>query len=466
MTKLIQRHAGVTGLTPSAPHRLARAALLLAVMALPDAVGAQGLRLAPPAGAVLAEPRSADFIVAVVNSTPITNHEVRQRLASLERQLARQGTTPPSRQVLARQVLERLINEKAQLQVAVEAGIKVDDAAVDQAELSVARQNQLQVSELRRQLTREGLDVASFREELRDQLILIRLREREVAARVRVSEGDIDDYLREQRGNPDPAAMEINLAQILVEVPENAPAAKVEELRQRAVTLTQRARGGEDFATLARTYSDAPDRLKNSGELGLRGANRYPELFLQATQALAAGAIADPVRSDAGFHVLKVIEKRQAGEPGMTVTQSHARHILLRPGPQLTEAAAREKLADLRRRVATGRVDFASLAREHSQDGSARDGGDLGWTNPGQFVPEFEEAMDRLAPGEISEPVISRFGVHLIQLLERRNTQLTPAQQRDVVRNIVREKKLEESFLDWARDVRARAYVEFREEPR
>ena len=192
----------------------------------------------------------------------------------------------------------------------------------------------------------------------------------------------------------------------------------------------------------------------------------YPALFTEATRTLAAGGIAGPLRSDAGFHILRVVEKRQASLPGMTVTQSRARHILLRPGPQLSESAARERLADFRRRVLARQADFAALAREFSQDGSARNGGDLGWASPGQFVPEFEEVMNGLQPGQISEPLISRFGVHLIQLLERRETTLSAREQREIVRNLVREKKLDEAYQTWAEELRGRAYVELREPPR
>lgn len=452
---------------------------LLVAAVLPLGALAQGLRqpgrpgLTAPAPALLPAPaaapsgnQSADYIVAVVNTEPITNHEVQQAAARLEAQLQRAGGAMPPREVLLREVLERLISEKAQLQLAAETGIKIDDAAVDQAELTIARQNQLSVDELRRQLRRDGIDPQQFRADLRKQLTLTRLREREVAARVQVTEADVDAFLREQAENAANAGSAlINLAQILVEVPETAGAAKVEELRQKAEDLARKARTGADFAALARESSDAPDAKRTGGELGLRPTDRYPELFVQATANANPGAVIGPVRSGAGWHVLKVLEKRQPSAADMTVVQTHARHILLRPGPRLTEAQARAQLADLRSRIVRGQADFATLAKEYSQDGSAREGGDLGWANPGQFVPEFEEALDRLQPGEISEPVISRFGVHLIQLLERREKKLSPQEQREVARNLAREKKLDEDYANWARDVRSRAYVELREPP-
>jgi peptidyl-prolyl cis-trans isomerase SurA len=411
-----------------------------------------------------ATPRQADFIVAVVNSEPVTNNEVRARMARAEAQLAQQGGAMPPRDLLAREVLERIILERVQLQQAKEAGIKVDDFAVSQAEQGVARQNSMSVDELYRRLGRDGMGKERFREELRNQLLLQRLREREVEARVKVSDLDIDQYLREQQAGTDATAMEINLGHVLVLVPENASPAEVAARQARAQRAADKVRAGEDFAAVAREFSDAPEGQRNAGQLGLRPADRYPELFVNSTLGLAVGSIVGPVRSPAGFHVLKVIERVTAGLP-TTVMQNHARHILLRTGPQLSESAAAARLAEYRRRVQAGLADFGALAREHSQDGSAKDGGDLGWATPGRYVPEFEQALNALAPGDISEPVVSRFGVHLIQLLERRQAKLTQREQRDMARDTVREKKLDEAYATWAQELRGRAYVEYRDPP-
>jgi peptidyl-prolyl cis-trans isomerase SurA len=440
-------------------------------LALNLPAAAQGLRVAPPPGGFPAarpadnSPRSADYIVAVVNSEPITNNEVRSRMSRLERQFAQQGQGVPPRAQFARQLLERLITEKAQLQHARETGIKVDEALVDQAEQNLARQNQIEVAELRRRIAADGITPPQFREELRNQIVLTRLRERELESRVKINELDVDQFLREQQqASNDPATQEINLAHILVGVPENANEAQITGLRAKAQRVQERARAGEDFAKLAGEASDAPGAAANGGQVGLRTADRYPPLFVQAIQNLPEGGVSDIVRSGAGFHVIKVIEKRKGGFTG-AVVQSRARHILLRPGPQLTETAAVQRLAELKRRVQAGHADFAQLAREFSQDASARNGGDLGWANPGMFVPEFEDAMASLAPGQIADPVISRFGVHLIQLLERRQATLTEREKRDLARNLVREKKLDEAYVQWAQDIRGRAYVEFREPP-
>jgi peptidyl-prolyl cis-trans isomerase SurA len=258
--------------------------------------------------------------------------------------------------------------------------------------------------------------------------------------------------------------VQLNLAQILVAVPDFASKEQVQALRKRAERALVRARAGEDFAALVREFSDTTD-FSNGGQFGLREASRYPELFVEATRNLAVGEVSEPVRSPAGFHVLKVIEKGSAELPTAAVIQSHARHILLVPNAQLSESQARQKLAEFKKRIVSGQADFATLAKENSQDGSAAQGGELGWASPGMFVPEFEAAMNRLAPGDVSDPVVSRFGVHLIQLLERRKATLTKAQQRDAVRALLREKKYEDAYRTWAQELRGRTYVEMREPP-
>lgn len=408
--------------------------------------------------------QQADYIVAVVNAEPITRSELLLRVARARAQLTQQGVPLPTPEELARQVLERLIGEKAQLQMAAENGLRVEEEAIDQAEQNVARQNQIDVAELRRRVQADGLDPSRFRAELRDQIALTRLREREVDARVKVSDLEVDQYLREQRSNSDLAGLELDLAQIMVEVPEAATPPQAQALQARAQRALERARAGADFSALIKEVSDGMER-KSGASMGLRSADRYPTLFVQAIQGQDKGAIVGLVRSPAGFHILKVVDKRSAGLPPSAVTQHHARHILLRPGPQLTQAEAVARLADFKKRIQSGQADFAALAKEQSQDGSAKDGGDLGWAAPGQFVPEFEEVMMGLAPGQISEPMVSRFGVHLIQLTERREVPLTLREQRELVRSVVREKKLEDAYVTWTQDVRGKAYVEFREPP-
>ncbi len=428
-------------------------------------VEAQGLQLQSSQSLSLPAPvgtRQVDFVVALVNSEPITNSELQAELQRVQQQLALQRRPLPDKNELARQVLERLIGDQIQLQLAKQSGIRIDEAAVDLAEQNVARQNQLSVADMRRQLVAEGVSMPQFRTQLRNQLTLTRLRERELEPRGRVTELEIDQYLREAQSNSGPTTQQINLAQILVAVPDDASDAQVATLRARAEALLARIRAGEDFNNLARTASDAPDR-SNGGQLGMRTSDRYPSLFVDATQALALGEVSALVRSGAGFHLLKVMERQDANLPPATVMQTRSRHILLRPGPQLSEAAARDRLLGYRGQIQAGQADFAALARQHSEDSSAAQGGDLGWANPGMFVPEFEQIMNRLAPGQVGEPLVSRFGVHLIEVLERRRVETSQREQREAVRGLLRDKKLEEAYLLWAQDQRSRAYVELRE---
>lgn len=430
---------------------------------------AQSLRLSSELAQVGRAPgpvttRTVDYIVALVNSEPVTNSDVRQRLQRVEQQYAQRGVALPPRPELARLVLEQLVAERAQQQEAAERGVRVDEASLAQAEQAIAAQNQLSPEEFRRRVAAEGMDINRLRNELRGQILLQRVREREVERQVKVSESDIDAFLREQGAN-NPGNLELSLGHVLVQVPESASAARVGELQARAQGVADRARSGTDFAELARTYSDAPEG-KQGGEFGWRSAARLPELFVESTRTLAIGGIAGPVRSAAGFHVLKLIDRRQSGSPEFTVTQTRVRHILLRTGPQLDQNGAVARLNQFRQQMASGQASFETLAREHSQDGSAGQGGDLGWAAPGQFVPEFEEAMDQLRPGEISAPLVSRFGVHLIRVDERRDSVLSAREQREVARARLKEQKAEAVLQSWAQDVRARAFVEYREEPR
>ena len=456
-----------------------RSILTLACLAtLATASGAQGTgitdimragpRLAPAPTAAPRAPaanvqRSAEYIVALVNSEPITNTEVQARAVRILRDNPEAARY--SRQELMRLVLERLINERAQMQVAKEQGIRIDDIAIDQAEQTVARNNQVSVAELRRRVTEEGLSQDQFRRELREQLTLIRLRDREIENKIKITDVEVDQFIRDQRGGTNAAIPpNINIAQLLVAVPESASDADVAKLQQRAQSLAQRARAGEDFTKLVQEFSDSPDRA-SGGAIGMRSAERYPPVLVEATQSTPVNGIAGPIRSAAGFHVLKLLAKSQPGSSDAAVTQTQVRHILLLNDPKRTTAESIAKLNQFKQQLQSGTSDFAALARDNSQDGSAKDGGDLGWARPGQFVPEFEEAMNRLAPGQVSDPVVSRFGVHLIQVVARRDAKLSQAEQREAARAMLRQKRIAEATETWAQEVRARAYVEMREPP-
>ena len=408
--------------------------------------------------------RAADYIVAVVNSEPITNAELGAEIQRTARSLQQQKLAVPPAAELRRQVLERLVNERAQLQLATEMGIRTDAATVDLAEQAVARQSGIDVAELHKRLAQDGTTVDVFRARLRDQQTLERLYEREVGNRNRVSEPELDQYLEELRANDkDPMAQDINLAQLLVAVPEKATADQAATLFTQAQKLLERVRNGESFEALVQQFS-AADR-SNGGQLGLRRGDRYPALFVQATQGVAVGGFSEVVRSGAGFHILKVVERRAPEKLTRFVVQTHARHILLRPGATLTLAAATERLAAVRKRILSGATTFAAAAREMSQDGSAGQGGDLGWSNPGMYVPEFEEVMNKLEEQEVSAPLVSRFGVHLLQVLERRKVELNPRELREMARMELRASRYDKAFESWAQEVRARAFVEYRDAP-
>ena len=408
--------------------------------------------------------RSADFVVAVVNSEPITNQEVQALSLRLQRDARAQGQLANSSDT-KQLALEQLINEKVQIQQAASLGVVVDDAAINQAEASVASNNQLTVNALRARLQQEGLSVNTFREQLRQQLLLTRVREREVDNRIRISDLEINQFLSEQiLRQAAKLSLDVNLAMILIGVPENSSPDQIKVLADRAQSVASRARNGEDFAALATSFSTSPDRGANGGAMGLRPVDRYPELFVQATASLPVGGVSEIVRSGAGFHILKVLQ-RQSSPDTLLVTQTRARHILLRPSAQLSQAQAIEQLGSVRRDILSGKADFADLAKRISQDGSAPQGGDLGWANPGMFVPEFEQTMNQLRPGQLAEPLVSRFGVHLIEVTDRRDAPMTDAEQRNLARSVLREGKLEEAYTSWVQDIRGKAFIEMREPP-
>jgi peptidyl-prolyl cis-trans isomerase SurA len=413
-----------------------------------------------PAAASPIQP--GDHIAAVVNQELVTAYEVNQRMAIGREQARRANQRLPPEAEFRRQILESLIEERAMLGQARESGVRIDDGEIDRAVANIAAQNQITLTQMRQQLARDGMDMARFRANVRDQLLIERVREREVGQRIRITDAEIDEFIEKQRGA---AAGEVqyNIAQVLVTVPEGASDAVIAERRALAEAALARVRGGEPFAAVAREVSEDANKA-SGGEIGLRTADRLPDVFLEVVRPLKSGDVAPTLlRTGAGFHVLKLVERNEG--KAFRVTQTRSRHILLRPSPQLSAQAIQERLADFRRQIESGTRRFEDLAREHSLDGSASAGGDLGWTTPGQFVPEFEQAMNALAIGGLSNPVASRFGVHLIQVVERRNVALDAKQLREQARAALRERKFEAAYAEWVREVRDRAYVELREAP-
>ena len=420
-------------------------------------------QVSAPAPAAPTAPRSLDRIVAVVNDEAITESELDSRTQVALAQLRRQNISPPPPAVLRRQVLERMIVDRAQLQLARETGVRVDDATVNAAVARIAEQSGMSAQQFRERLDKEGISLARFRADVRDDIVITRLRDREVDSRIQISEGEIDNFLAEQAGVT-AGAVEYNIAQILLRVPDNASTERIEATRRQAQDLMAQLRSGADFARLAASNSASPEAL-SGGSLGWRTAERLPALFLEAIKGLKPGDLAPLVRSPGGFHILKLVGQRDATEGRLAsgpVEQTRARHILLRVSDLTPEAEVRRRLLDLRERVVKGGQDFGQLARLHSVDSTATRGGDLGWLYPGDTVPEFERAMALLKPGEVSQPVQSPFGWHLIQVTDRRTDESPIERNRMAARMALRDRKGEEAYLEWIRQLRDRTYVEYR----
>jgi peptidyl-prolyl cis-trans isomerase SurA len=406
--------------------------------------------------------RTADYIVAIVNTELVTAAELELRIARLRDDAARSNSTLPSGAELRQRVLDLLIEERVQITHARDSGQRVDEAELERAVGNVALQNQVSPAQLRDKLKQEGIDYTRFRTNIRDQLLTERVREREVQARIRISDAELDAFV-DKRRTAAGASDEYNIAQILVIVPDGASAAQAAERRARAEAALARVKAGENFETVARAVSEDANKAAG-GVIGLRPADRLPDVFMEVVRPLKSGEVAPALlRTGAGFHVLKLVERRDAG--GLAIQQTRARHILLRPSPQLPQDAALRRLAEFKRQILAGGKTFEQLARENSEDGSAAQGGDLGWASPGGFVPEFEDTMNAMTLNGISEPIVSRFGVHLIQVVGRRQATLEPKQLRDQARTALREQKFEEAYAEWIRELRARAYVELREPP-
>ncbi|CAJ0727843.1 MAG: peptidylprolyl isomerase [Ralstonia sp.] len=410
-------------------------------------------------------PRSqlVDEVVAVVNTDVITRRELLNRADLVERTFRAQNRPLPPRADLLGEVLEQLILERVQAQTAKESGIRVSDADVDRAVESVAQRNNLSVPQLKSKLKDAGMTYDKYRDDLRQEILLARLREREVDSKVQVYDGEIDNYLAQQGGGTAPAGeQQYNVAQILVPVAEGATDAEKAAARKKAEGLLKQAQGGADFAKLARDNSGAQDAAQG-GELGLRPIGRLPAVFANAVVDMKAGQVASQVvESPAGYHVIKLLDKRAPGTAiAAKVQQTQVRHILIKTGPTMSADDARRQLVGLRDRIVHG-YDFGDAARRYSQDGSAGAGGELGWVSPGQLVPEFEQAMNQLKPGDVSQPVQSQFGVHLIQVEGRREAEVSGDRQRDYARSVIREQKVQAAYEDWLRELRDSAHVEYR----
>lgn len=438
----------------SSHPKILAAKFLMAALLAACAITAPQFILAAPAIETI------DQIAAVVNSEVITRGELEQRIRTAMQQLRKQNIQIPPRNLLEKQMLDRMITDRALLQHAKESGVRVDPTQLERAVQSIASKNNLSMDELRAALTRDGVSFERFRENIHNEILLSRARERQVESKINVSDAEIDSYLQSLMASGKDE--EFNLAHILIAVPENASPEQIQAKRARAQEILADLGRGGDFAQLSASYSDAPNALQG-GELGWKSAGQIPSLFLDATRSLQTGQVGELIKSPNGFHVIKLLDKR-GKDTATIITQTRARHILIKPSELTSEADAIARLTQVRERIEQGGAKFEDLARQYSEDvGSASKGGELNWTNPGDTVPEFERAMNALKPGELSPIVQSPFGWHIIQVLERREQDVTQERQRLLARKAIRERKSDEAFEDWVRQVRDQAYVELRQ---
>lgn len=399
-----------------------------------------------------------DRIVAVVDQVVITENELADRIKIVTAQLEKQGTQLPPQNVLEKQILERLINDRLQLNYASQTGIRVDDAQLDKTIERIAEQNKMGVEEFKQALAAEGINYRKFREDIRNEILLARLREREVDNRINVTEAEVDNFLTTQSSRND-AQDEFEVAHILIRAPEEGAPDELQKLKAKAEQALKQLQGGTDFAQVSAAYSDAPNALEG-GNLGWKTSTQLPALFVDALKSMQKGQLSAILRSPNGFHILKLTDRRGGSSP-LVVEQTHARHILIKLNEVVSESEGKSRMENLHERLVNG-GNFAEMARQYSEDGSAANGGDLGWVNPGDTVPQFEQAMNALKPGEISQPVRSPFGWHIIQVVERRKQDMSKEAARLKARQEIRSRKADEAYQDWVRELRDRAYVELR----
>jgi peptidyl-prolyl cis-trans isomerase SurA len=398
-----------------------------------------------------------DRIIALVDQTVITEKELNDRINSLMGELKKQQIEIPPMEVLQKQMLERMIVEKLQIAFAQQSGLKVDDAQLDRTIERIAEQNKLDVPEFKKALAKEGISFRKFREDLRNEILISRLKEREIESKLNVTDAEIDNYLSLQ--NKEEKTDEFNISHIMIRTPEDASPSKLAELRQKADKVLQELQSGKDFAQVSASYSDAPNAIEG-GALGWKSITQMPSLFADAVRNLKAGDITVVLRSANGFHILKVNERRGGSSP-LVVTQYHTRHILIKVNEITSEKEARQRLDGIRVRAENGE-DFGTLAKQFSEDSSASKGGDLGWLNAKENLPELDKVMETLAVGEVSQPIKTQFGLHLLQVTEQRQQDMSQESSKMKARQEIRARKSDEAYQDWIRELRDRAFVEIR----
>ncbi len=449
-------------------HNKLRAALLALICLISNPLLAADAAAVPPAvnttapstatPAATGSPVVLDDIVAVVNNDVITRNELDERYARAVQQIESRKIPMPPRDILQKQLLDRMIDDRIQLQFAEQTGIRVDAPMLDRAIDKIAEQNQMSMPQFRQALAHDGVDFNKFRDDIRNEIILTRLRQREVDNKVSVTEAEVDAFLSAQAKQG--ADKEYHLAHITVDIPDNASSAQIAAAQAKADEALKKLQSGADFAQISTLYSNAPNALEG-GDLGWRSAGQIPPQFLDLVRSLKPGETSGVLRSNEGFHILKLLEVRAADQTSI-ISQTHARHILIKTNEVITDDVAQKRLNEIREKILNGSATFEDMAKKYSDDSSAAKGGDLGWLSPGETVPEFEHAMDALKPGEISQPIKSQFGYHLIQVLERKQKDVTDEHRRMLARQAIQARKVEEAQTEWVREMRDRAYVEYR----
>ena len=399
-----------------------------------------------------------DRIVAIVDQTVVTEQELESRIATVTAQLKKQGTELPAENVLRKQILERLITDTLQIQYAAQTGLKVDDNQLDKTIERIAEQNQMTLTEFSEALAKDGVSMRKFRSDIRNEITIARLREREVDGRVNVTESEIDNFLTSQAANTENQD-EFEISHILIRTPEEGATEDVQKAKAKVDAAVKELNNGKSFAEVSASFSDAPNALEG-GKLGWKSGTQMPALFLDALKTMQVGEVSQPLRSPNGFHVLKLTNKRGGNSP-LVIQQTHSRHILIKLSEIMSEKEGKQKMDNIKERLDNGEK-FEALARQYSEDSTASNGGDLGWINPGDTVPQFEKAMNELKDNQISPPVRTQFGWHVIQVIERRSQDMSKEAARLKARQEIRAKKADEAYQDWIRELRDRAYVELR----
>ena len=398
-----------------------------------------------------------DRIVAIVDQVVITEKELADRIKSVTAQLEKQGTELPPPAILEKQILERMITDRLQLQFASQTGLRVDDNQLDKTIERIAGQNKMDIPAFKKALQEDGIQYRKFREDIRNEITLARLREREVDNRINITESEIDSFISMQSASN--STDEFEISHILIRAAEDTAPEDLKKLRAKADDALSQLQAGKDFAKISASFSDAPNALEG-GSLGWKNGSQIPALFLEALKPLKTGEASQVLRSPNGFHILKVTNRRGGSSP-LVVGQTHVRHILIKFSEVVSEKDAMTRMLDIKERLDNG-GKFEDLARQYSDDGSAKSGGDLSWVNPGDTVPEFEKTMNALAPGEISNIIKTQFGLHVMQVIERRNQDMSKEAARIKARQEIRARKSDEAFQDWVRELRDRAFVELR----